>query len=123
MANACLYAEGKTAMGEDDCSDEEEDTDGTFDDQSSRSRCIIDSLLSDISNVDMVPGFTTWLDPRIKKVLTEYAHVFQKTLKSDHSTKVQTCQIQLAQRFYTPTSRAWLPPDTRTLAQHFRSYD
>ena len=69
VANACLYAEGKTAMGEDDVSDDEDDTEDTLDDFSARSRCIIDSLLTDISNVDMVPGYTSWLDPRIKEVL------------------------------------------------------
>ena len=59
----------------------------------------------------------------------EYVKPVGKTIiwiASEHSSKKyrrQTCQIQSAQRLYTPTPRAWLPPDTRTLAQHFRSYD
>merc|ERR1712016_559353 len=106
VANACLYAEGKTAMGEDDVSDDEDDdTEDTLDEFSARSRCIIDSLLTDISNVDMVPGYTSWLDPRIKEVLSQFAHVFQKTLKNDHSTKFKPVRFNLRKDF-TPPPRA-----------------
>ena len=101
VLNACLYAEGKKHTGEDD--DELENEDNLdIDSPSNRARCVLDDAYTNISKVDMIPGYGDWLDEDIQAICDEFSEVFQKRLSAKHHTNFEPMKFHLKKNFKPP---------------------